>query len=103
MKRYEGTVEVEVGVGAVIVLKADTFVPDDAVTVIATADLRKLIETVRLACGVALGDLMAHGMPPDASTGRLLQAARSAAVAVYPGPISNEIYDLARLAYPSPA
>ena len=38
-----------------------------------------LIEQLRQACSVALGDLLAQGMPPDVSTGRLLQAAIDAA------------------------
>lgn len=39
----------------------------------------KLIEQLRHACSVALGDLLAHGMPLDVSTGRLLQASIVAA------------------------
>ena len=38
-----------------------------------------LIEQLRQACSVALGDLLALGMPPGVSTDRLLQAAVAAA------------------------
>lgn len=41
--------------------------------------LAALIEQLRHACSVAFGDLLAQGMPPNVSTGRLLQAAITAA------------------------
>jgi hypothetical protein len=44
-------------------------------------ELAALVEQLRHACSVAFGDLLAQGMPPGVSTGRLLQAAIEAAVA----------------------
>ena len=42
-------------------------------------ELAALVEQLRHACSVALGDLLAQGMPPGVSTGRLLLAAIGAA------------------------
>jgi len=53
---------------------------NEEVIVVNAEELAVLIEQLRQACSVALGDLIGHGMPPDVSTGRLLQAAIVAAV-----------------------
>ena len=42
------------------------------------AEQATLIAQLRQACLVAFSDLLAHGMPPDVSTGQLLRAAIAA-------------------------
>jgi hypothetical protein len=44
-----------------------------------TPELAALVEKLRHACSVALGDLLALGMPAGASTGKLLLEAITAA------------------------
>jgi hypothetical protein len=42
-------------------------------------ELAALIEQLRHACSVALGDLLAHGMPAETSTGKMLLEASATA------------------------
>jgi hypothetical protein len=53
---------------------------NEEVIVVNAEEFAALIEQLRHACSIALGDLIGHGMPPDVSTRRLLQAAIVAAV-----------------------
>jgi hypothetical protein len=99
MKCYQKTIRYDHDQFPFVSLTDTGFTSNESVTVIATADLHRLLETARLACTVALGDLVAHGMPQGASTAQLLTAAIQAAEEVHAGPISDEVRDLARLRY----
>ena len=52
---------------------------NDRLRVTDSQQLAALVEQLRHACSVAFGDLLAQGMPPGVSTGKLLQAAIGAA------------------------
>ena len=53
--------------------------PEDMHMTHAHSKEHALVEQLRLACSVALGDLLAFGMPRGVSTDKLLQAALAAA------------------------
>lgn len=64
--------------------------------------LTTLIEQLRFACSIALGDLLAHGMPIETSTGKLLLNALEAvakqhatAPQVYAKPPHNQVFSRA--------
>src|SRR3989304_918103 len=98
MKCYQKTIQYDREQFPFVSLTNTGFTSNEPVTVIATADLQRLLETTRLACAVAMGDLLAHGMPMGASTARLLVAAIQTAEELHAGPIRDEVRDIALLA-----